>query len=273
MERWRGRTALVTGASSGIGYSIAEQLAKNGMNVIGCARRAEKIEELAQKCAACTPGKDCSQGGCGEITTVKCDLTNEEEVLQMFQRIEKDFKHVDILVNNAAMLTEDDLMTGETKGWKKTLDLNVLALSICTREALRLMFKDNVDDGHVININSIAGHMNSAPGTSMFDFYIGTKHMVTALTKALNAELRQKKTKIRVTSISPGTVRTEIWDHLENIENKEMSPETQRTMEEIKSIQILEAKDIADSVLYVIGVPPHVNIRELIVAPTEQSMQ
>lgn len=246
MERWRGRTALVTGASSGIGYAIAEELTKQGVNVIGCARRAEKIEELANKCANYTPGKDCSQGGCGKITAIKCDLTNEQDILQMFQRIEKEFSHVDIVVNNAGTLIAEDVLTGETKGWKLMLDLNVLALAVCTREGIRLMLKDNVDDGHVININSIAGHMNSAAGTNMFDFYIGTKHMVTALTKALNAELRQKKSKIRVTSISPGAVKTEIWDNKE--QKKEMSPEQAQMMAELMSITMLEAKDIADSV-------------------------
>ena len=126
MERWRGRTALVTGASSGIGYAIAEELTKQGVNVIGCARRAEKIEELANKCANYTPGKDCSQGGCGKITAIKCDLTNEQDILQMFQRIEKEFGHVDILVNNAGTLIAEDVLTGETKGWKQMLDVTLL---------------------------------------------------------------------------------------------------------------------------------------------------
>ncbi|GAV06491.1 hypothetical protein RvY_16468 [Ramazzottius varieornatus] len=253
MERWRGRAALVTGASSGTGYAVAEALATHGVNVIGCARRIENIEELAKKCASC-----------GKVTAIKCDLVNEDDIVHMFQRIEKEFGHVDIVVNNAGTFTHDDLLTGDSKGWKQMIDLNVMALSICNREALRLMFKDKIDDGHIINFNSIAGHMNSQTGHNAFDFYIGAKHMVTALTKALNAELRQKKTNIRVTSISGGLVQTEVGGDRGDLEKmRELSPGQIRVLQEKNRFPAQAAKDMADAVLYVVGAPPYVNVREL----------
>ncbi|GAV06703.1 hypothetical protein RvY_16648 [Ramazzottius varieornatus] len=135
------------------------------------------------------------------------------------------------------------------------LDLNVLGVSICTREALRLMFKDGVDDGHIININSVVGHfINDIADTH---FYSATKHMITALTKALNAELRQKKTKIRVTSISPGITETPLMSRLGEGNDKFKIGDWSG---------FLKGKDIADAVLYVVGAPPHVNIRELTIA-------
>ena len=95
MERWRGRSALVTGASAGLGYAIAEALACHGMHVFGCARRVEEIEKLAEKVA-----HNSSTGG--KITAIKCDLLDEQQILAMFQQIEQSAQgHVDILINNA----------------------------------------------------------------------------------------------------------------------------------------------------------------------------
>ncbi|OQV18805.1 Dehydrogenase/reductase SDR family member 11 [Hypsibius exemplaris] len=255
MERWSGRTALVTGASVGIGHAVAEALAKSGMNVVACARNVGKIEELA-KSVGNAPGK---------IYPIKCDLTQETEILQMFKTIEEKFKHIDVLINNAGLAHPEDLLTGNTEKWKGMIDLNVLGLSICAREALRLMDKDNIDDGHIININSMAGH-NIFASMPIIHFYMGTKHMVTALTKALNAELRQKKSKIRVTSLSPGAVQTEFGHNL----YAGSSQATAAAAAFAQTFPLLTGKDIADAVLYVVGAPAHVSIHELIIAPTEQ---
>ena len=121
MERWNGRTALVTGASSGLGNAIARTLACNGVNVIGCARRSEKIEELATSIIGKTESKTC-----GTITAYKCDLTKEEDILRMFKDIETKFGHVDVLINNAGLGYADDLITGRTAKWKEMLDVRII---------------------------------------------------------------------------------------------------------------------------------------------------
>jgi len=252
----------VTGASVGIGKKIAEDLARHGMIVIGCARNVGKIEELAKTVAA-EGNKN------GKIYALKCDLTKEEEILQMFKVIEEKFKHVDLLVNNAGLANPDDLLTGRTDKWREMINLNVLALSICAREALRLMTKDQVNDGHIVNINSMAGH-NIFPTLTSMHFYVGTKHMVTALTKALNAELRQKKSKIRVTDLSPGGVDTEFGNSM-MAALPESGGNRPDDVEAFGTFPLLSAKDISDAVLYVVGAPVHVAIHELIIAPTEQS--
>ena len=120
MDRWKGRNVLVTGASTGIGYAIAETLCRHGMNVIGCARRSEKIEHLAASIQGLS--------GSGTITAIKCDLSKDEDILAMFKEIEEKFKHVDILVNNAGLGHADDLLTGRTDRWKQMLDVSFFNL-------------------------------------------------------------------------------------------------------------------------------------------------
>ncbi|XP_037836448.1 dehydrogenase/reductase SDR family member 11-like, partial [Kryptolebias marmoratus] len=178
MERWRGRVALVTGASVGIGAAIAKELVRFGMKVVGCARSVEKIQ-----------------------------------------------------------------LSGGTSGWKNMLDVNVVALSVCTREAYQSMKERNVDDGHIINLNSVCGHF--VYPSADIHFYTATKFAVTALTEGLRQELLEAKTHIRATCISPGVVETEFAPRFYN--------KTPGKAEEMYSqIKPLEAVDVANAVIYVL---------------------
>ncbi|XP_069683455.1 farnesol dehydrogenase-like [Periplaneta americana] len=240
MERWSGRVAVVTGASVGIGASIAAELTKKGLKVVGLARRSEKIEELSKTLDSAK----------GKLYAVKCDVSNESEVKEAFKWVKDNLGVVDVLVNNAAVLYDNSIIDGPTEELKKMLDLNVLGLSMCTKEALQVMKEKGVDDGHIIHINSVAGHM---PSPGRFTMYFATKHAVTALTEGLRRELVQQKSKIRVTSVSPGLVKSE------------MPPE-----DFLKNYPYLNPEDIADAVLYALGVPPHVQVHELTVVPVGQ---
>ncbi|KAJ9580230.1 hypothetical protein L9F63_004103 [Diploptera punctata] len=239
MERWTGRVAVVTGASMGIGAAIAQELVKKGLNVVGLARRLENFEGLLKTL----------ESEKGKLHPMKCDITNETEVKNVFQRIKDWYGRVDILVNNAGTSHESSLIDGETHDWKCMLDLNVLGLSMCTKEALKIMNENKVEDGHIIHINSIAGHTR-IPVLEVYAMYCASKNAVTVLTEGLRLELIKKKSKIRVTSISPGVVKTS---------------QTQR--EFLKMMPYLEPKDIADGVLYALGTPPHVQIHEMIIKP------
>ncbi|XP_051814242.1 dehydrogenase/reductase SDR family member 11-like [Acanthochromis polyacanthus] len=254
MDRWKGRVALVTGASVGIGAAVAKVLVRCGMTVVGCARNVDQIKELAAECK--------KAGYAGVLVPIKCDLTKEDDILAMFATIKAQHKGVDVCINNAGLANNDPLLSGKTSGWKNMLDVNVLALSICTREAYQSMKERNVDDGHIINLNSVAGHVvTNVPGTR---FYTGTKFAVTALTEGLRQELREAKSHIRATSISPGFVETEFADRF--IKDK-------ATVQQLLSQQKnLTAGDIAEAVLYVLGAPPHVQIGELLVRPVEQQV-
>ncbi|XP_069683512.1 farnesol dehydrogenase-like [Periplaneta americana] len=244
MERWSGRVALVTGASAGIGAAIAQELVKKGLKVVGLARRVERVQDLANSLKS-APGK---------LHPIKCDVTKEEEVKEVFKWVKDNLGGTDILVNNAGVGSANSLTGGPVENWRKIYDLNVLALSVCTKEALQSMKEKGVDDGHIIHINSVAGHKVIHP----FGLYSSSKHAVTALTEGLRRELVNQKSKIRVTSISPGAVKTEIF---------EVSGLSIDKMDEYKTMPYMESKDIADSVLYVLGTPPHVQIHELTIIP------
>ncbi|XP_023723999.1 farnesol dehydrogenase-like [Cryptotermes secundus] len=246
MERWSGRVAVVTGASAGIGAAIAEELVKKGLKVVGLARRVERVEDLANSIKSAT----------GKLYPLKCDVSKESEVTEAFKWIKTTLGGVDILINSAGVGSQSSLTDGPVEKWRKIFDLNVLALSVCTKEALQSMKEKGVDDGHIIHINSIVGHGQiSHPGLHM---YSASKHAVTALTEGLRRELVQQKSKIRVTSVSPGAVRTEF---------PEASDFTGDILEFLKEIPFLQPKDIADAVIYILGTPPHVQVHELTIKP------
>ncbi|KAM6933814.1 dehydrogenase/reductase SDR family member 11-like isoform 1-T2 [Xenentodon cancila] len=252
MDRWRGRVALVTGASVGIGAAVARELVRCGMKVVGCARDVEKIQKLAAECQ--------SAGHSGILVPLKCDLTNEEEIQSMFSAIKAEHEGVDVCINNAGLAHPEPLLSGNTSGWKNMLDVNILALSICTREAYQSMKERNVDDGHIININSICGH-RVIPSSDVH-FYTATKHAVTALTEGLRQELREAKTHIRATCVSPGLVETEFAPRL-------YSNNAEKASFLYSQYKILEAKDVADAVTFILSAPPHVRIGDIVMQSVE----
>ncbi|KDR14276.1 Dehydrogenase/reductase SDR family member 11, partial [Zootermopsis nevadensis] len=237
MERWAGRVAVVTGASSGIGAAIAQELVKKGLKVVGLARRVERVEELANSLESAS----------GKLYSLKCDVSKESDVREAFKWVKSNLGGINILVNNAGVCDFNTLTDGPVQKWRNIIDINVLGLSICTKEALEIMNEKGVNDGHIIHINSITGH-----GTP-FNFYMysASKHAVTALTEGLRRELVKKNSKIRVTSISPGTVRTGI---------AEASKTPKKMLEAFKNMPSLEPEEIANAVLYVLGTPPHVQV-------------
>lgn len=246
--------ALVTGASVGIGAAVAKELVRLGMKVVGCARDVEKIKRLSEECQ--------TAGFSGVLVPYKCDLSNEEEILSMFADIKSQHQGVDVCINNAGLAHPDPLLNGTTSGWKNMLDVNVIALCVCTREAYQSMKERNVDDGHIININSMSGHRLVHVADT--HFYSATKFAVTALTEGLRQELREAKTHIRATSISPGMVETEFAARLYS-----QNPEKLDTAV-YKQLKKLDAVDVADAVVYALSAPPHVQIGDIHMRPVEQ---
>ncbi|KAK9961881.1 hypothetical protein ABG768_007279 [Culter alburnus] len=253
MDRWKGRVALVTGASVGIGAAIAKSLVQHGMKVVGCARNLQQIENLAAECV--------SSGFSGTLFPYKCDLSIEDEVLSMFSWIKVQHQGIDVCINNAGLALPEPLLSGKTSGWKNMMDVNVIGLSVCVREAYQSMKERNIDDGHIININSMSGHR--VVNNTDIHFYTASKYAVTALTEGLRQELREAKTHIRATCISPGLVETEFAYRLFS-QNQEKAEAT------YKSIKCLQADDIANAVVYVLSAPPHVQIGDVQMRPVEQ---
>lgn len=185
MDKWVGKNAVVTGASAGIGADILVTLAKAGVNVVGLARRKDRVEALAAQ----------NKAAKGKIQAVACDVSDPKSINTAFEWIEKNIGSVHIWVNNAGIwrskkLTSDELRDDEVID---TINTNFTGLVLCSRKACKLIEKSG-EPGYIININSIAGQL-SASGT-MAEFgtnvYAGTKHAVTNVTEVLRLELATK---------------------------------------------------------------------------------
>ncbi|XP_055620926.1 farnesol dehydrogenase-like [Toxorhynchites rutilus septentrionalis] len=245
MERWAGKVAVVTGASSGIGAATVKELVKAGMVVIGLARRAERVEALKSELGGSARNR---------LHAMKCDVSKEEEILRTFQSIEQKFGGVDVLINNAGITRQTNLIAaGNTNMLREVIDTNVMGLVMCSREAFQSMKKRSVD-GHIVHINSIAGH-HVPPIIPHMNIYPASKFAVTAIAETMRHELRTEGTKIKVTSISPGVVQTEILPQEVLSQNMPM----------------LEAVDIANAILYVLGTPPRVQVHELTIKPVGET--
>ncbi|EFA04837.1 farnesol dehydrogenase [Tribolium castaneum] len=245
MDRWRGKIAVVTGASAGCGAAIAEALVREGLQVVGLARRKARVQTLAEKLAP-HPGK---------LYAVKCDMTVESDILEAFKWIKTTLGPVSILVNNAGLSQPNTLIGGNTQMWKTVLDTNVLGLSIATREALDQMMQNSIA-GHIIHINSILGHY--VAHVPKLNVYSASKFAVTALTETLRQELVALDSKIRVTSVSPGPVDTEFGVALHDSEDWKKL---------YNSMPKLQSEDVADAVVYVLSTPPHVQVQEMMIRP------
>lgn len=245
MVRFKGKVALVTGASAGIGRTVAKMLAENGMRVAVCARRAERLAELAAEVPA------------ADWLTRSVDLRDEAEIGALFAEIRRRWGGVDVLVNNAGLGHDAPLSSGRTEHWRETLELNVLALSVCTREALSDMRRRG-DDGHVVHVSSMAAH-RVPPGSGM---YSASKFAVRALTEALRQELREAGSRIRVSAVSPGYVETEFAAHY--FKSQEAARKTHGRF------KVLAPADVAEAVRYLLSAPPHVQVHDILMRPTEQ---
>ncbi|XP_048520622.1 farnesol dehydrogenase-like isoform X1 [Dendroctonus ponderosae] len=238
IERFVGKVAVVTGASSGIGAGIVEALVSNGLIVAGLGRRVEAIESLAQKLA----------GSKGKLIAFKCDMTKEDEIVSTLQQIISKLGPISVLINNAGLSRTGSLINGDPKSWKTVLETNVLGLCIATKQAIQNMIA-NQTLGHIIHINSVVGHtVMNIPG---FDMYGPSKYAVTALAETLRLEINREKLQIKITSVSPGYVKTN-FEFPINVDN----------------MLGLESEDVADAVIYALSTPPHVNVSELSVRAT-----
>jgi NADP-dependent 3-hydroxy acid dehydrogenase YdfG len=244
----RAPVALVTGASSGIGRAVALRLARAGHRVAVCARRADRLVALADELRA---------AGASEVVQRPVDLRREDEILALFAEIREQLGGVDVLINNAGLGYHATLLDGDTAAWRETLEVNVLALCICTREAVRDM-RARDGRGHIVHVSSMAGH-RVPPASGV---YAASKFAVRALTEALRRELWAAGTAIRVSAISPGFVETEFAARFHGSEEAAHAT--------YHAFPVLQPAEIAEAVWYILSQPEHVQVHDLLVRPLRQ---
>ncbi|KAH8397951.1 hypothetical protein KR222_007064 [Zaprionus bogoriensis] len=245
MERWTNRVAVVTGASSGIGAACCKDLVARGMRVVGLARREDRLGELRAE----LPAEQAAR-----FHYRKCDVSDEQQVIEAFAWIDQTLGGADVLVNNAGIVRHTTITSaGNGVDLRAVLDTNLMGVAWCTREAFLSLQRRQVDDGHVLIINSVAGHRIPIVPNVNLNMYAPSKYAVTALTEVLRQEFLAKGTKTKITSISPGGVNTEIID--------------QTILAALVDFPMLRAEDVADAVSYCIQTPPNVQIHELTIKP------
>jgi 3-hydroxy acid dehydrogenase / malonic semialdehyde reductase len=248
MESLKNKIVFITGATSGIGKACAIEFAKEGANLILCARRLELISRLVDELK-----KEFKI----QIHFGKVDVRNKNEADNFVESLPDKFKKIDILINNAGLsrglekFYEDDFIN-----WEEMIDTNIKGLLYVTRAVVPGMVERK--SGHIINIGSVAGHEAYPKG----GIYCGTKHAVDAITKSLRMDLIDKS--IRVSTVDPGLVET-------NFSNIRFHGDEERAKNVYKGLTPLTGKDVAETIIFIATRSPHVNIAEVIILPAQQA--
>ena len=238
----------ITGASSGIGKACAIEFAGLQCNLLLTARRKDRIYALAQ---------ELMREHHIRVLTATLDVRNNDEVEKTFKSLPAEWKKIDVLVNNAGLSRGlDKLHEGKIQDWEEMIDTNVKGLLYVTRAVLPAMVERN--SGHIINIGSIAGHQTYPMG----NVYCASKFAVTGLSRGLKMDLLG--TAVRVSSVDPGLVETEF-------SQVRFRGDNERAAKAYSGMTPLTPEDIAEIVVFCATRPPHVNIGELLVTPTDQA--
>jgi 3-hydroxy acid dehydrogenase/malonic semialdehyde reductase len=240
------KTALITGATSGIGKATAELLAQKNYKLILCGRREDRLTELVTSLSKLT-----------EVHTLNFDVRDKKAVMETINSLPEAFSKIDILINNAGNAHGlDPIQSGDLDDWDAMIDINVKGLLYVSKAIIPQMIERK--SGHIINIGSTAGKEVYANG----NVYCASKHAVDALNKGMRMDLNPYG--IRVGAIHPGMVETEFSE-------VRFKGDTDKAANVYKGLQPLRAEDIADIIHFVVSRPYHVNIADLIVMPTAQA--
>lgn len=247
MRKLNDKIVFITGATSGIGKACAYKFAECGSKLIITARRINLLEKLSS---------DLKEKFDAKVYVLKLDVKDRKEVEWVINSLPDDWKKIDILINNAGMAKglnkfyEDDI-----DNWEEMIDTNVKGLMYVTRTIVPGMVER--ENGHVINIGSTAGHEAYPKG----HIYCATKHAVDAITKGLRIDCVDKN--VRVSTVDPGAVETNF--SVVRLGDKEKAKNV------YKGLTPLVGEDVADAVLFCATRPPHANIAEIIMMPTQQA--
>ena len=239
------KTALITGATSGIGKATAYEFAKHGIRLILCGRRLDRLQTIKKDLETIT-----------KVYTLSFDVRNNAEIENAIHSLPEDFKTIDILINNAGNAHGfDPIQTGDIDDWDAMMDINVKGLLYVSKAIIPNMIAQK--SGHIINIGSSAGKEVYPKG----NVYCASKHAVLAITEGMRIDLNEYG--IKVGAVNPGLVETEF--------SKVRFKGDKIADNVYKGFKALQAEDIAEIIYFVISRPYHVNIADLLVFPTAQA--
>ncbi|MEP7055539.1 MAG: SDR family NAD(P)-dependent oxidoreductase [Actinomycetota bacterium] len=247
----KGTSALVTGASSGIGEATARQLAELGATVSLVARRKERLDAVA---------KEIHASG-GQALVIVADVTQQAEAEAAVERTVSELGGLGVLINNAGVMLLGPILDAPMQDWQRMVEINLFGLLYCAKAALpHLLASAEQGPRHVadlVNVSSVAGRTVRL-GSGVYN---ATKHAVGAFSESLRLEVTRRH--VRVSLIEPGAVATELVGH-----NR---PEVQAAIEHrFAEMQRLESSDLADAIAYIVTRPRHVAVNEILIRPTEQ---
>ncbi|MGB3947473.1 MAG: SDR family NAD(P)-dependent oxidoreductase [Bacteroidia bacterium] len=240
------KTALITGATSGIGKATAIKLAQNGYNLILCGRRAEKLEELKKILSKQV-----------NVHTLIFDVRSRVDVEQQINSLPSEWKNIDVLINNAGNAHGlSPINSGDVDDWDTMIDGNVKGLLYVSKAVIPQMVERK--KGHIINISSIAGKQTYVNGA----VYCASKKAVEAISEGMRLDLTEHG--IKITNIAPGAVETEFSEI-------RFKGDKERAKKVYEGFAALQAQDIADFIFYALNVPDRVTIADVVIYPKAQS--
>lgn len=239
------KTALITGATSGIGRATAHEFAEHGINLVLCGRRQERLDSIEKALSRET-----------DVHTLNFDIRDREKTLEAIASLPKEFQNIDILINNAGNAHGlDPIQTGSLDDWDAMMDINVKGLLYVSKAVIPGMTERK--SGHIINIGSSAGKEVYPKG----NVYCASKHAVLAITEGMRIDLNPFG--IKVSAINPGLVETEF--------SEVRFKGGQQAESVYKGYKALQAEDIADIIYFTVTRPAHVNLADVLVFPTAQA--
>ena len=241
------KTALITGATSGIGKAAAKKLAALGYNLIITGRRNELLKSLQTEIDA----------NHEKTMILNFDVRNRDAAISAWNSLPEEWKKIDLLINNAGLAAgADPINTGIWDNWERMIDTNIKGLLAVSQLVIPGMIERKC--GHIINVSSIAGFEVYANG----NVYCASKHAVHAITKGMRIDLLQYN--IKVSSISPGMVETEFSIVRYNGDKAKAD-------NVYKGLTPLYAEDVADAIEFMITRPAHVNVNDMLLMPASQA--
>jgi NADP-dependent 3-hydroxy acid dehydrogenase YdfG len=262
-----GKTAVVTGASSGIGRAIAEKLGTAGAHVYLAGRTRSAMEASKTRIEA----------GGGRATVVTLDVRVVQQVQNLVRRALQETSRLDIMVNNAGLSYPSPIIDADPEEWREMLETNVLGLLVGCQAAVRAM-RQCCAQGHIVNISSIAARRSDS------GVYGATKHAVNAISSTLRGELEEDS--IRVVNVMPGVTATNFARHFDptfvvglgqaagmpvEVKRGERLPDEAIDQLQPRMRQVLgHPEEVAEAVLYAVTQPIHVNVAEIVVRPPKE---